>query len=70
MPRKTDKLNIRIDPAYKNALQKASELDHRSIANMIEVLIRDHCRKAGIRIEGYSSTIQPQSAKSTRKKTG
>jgi hypothetical protein len=50
MPRKTDKLNIRIDPVYKNALQKAAELEHRSIANMIEVMIRDLCIRVGIKI--------------------
>jgi len=32
----------------KLALQRAAELEHRSIANMVEVLIREHCRVKGI----------------------
>lgn len=56
MPRKTDKLNIRIDPVYKNALQKAAELEHRSLANMIEVMIRDLCARVGIRIPTLPAT--------------
>ena len=52
MPRKTDKLNIRIEPAYKKALQNAAELEHRSIANMIEVMVRERCEKARFTIGG------------------
>jgi hypothetical protein len=50
MPRKTDKLSIRIDPVFKEGLRKVAEAEHRSIANMIEVLIRERCRDAGVTI--------------------
>jgi len=55
MPRKTDKLNIRIDPAVKAALQKASEAEHRSIANMVEVLVLKHCEAQNIPVKKVSS---------------
>jgi hypothetical protein len=47
---KTAKLTFRIDPGLKEALRIAASLDHRSIANMIEVLIRNHCEQRGIAI--------------------
>ena len=49
-PRKTSTLNLRVDPAIKEAIREAALRDNRSIANMIEVLIRRHCTEAGIPI--------------------
>jgi hypothetical protein len=43
-------LNLRIDPELKEALRVAALRDHRSIANLIEVLIRRHCAEHGISI--------------------
>ena len=40
---KTATLNLRIDPFLKEALRIASIQEHRSIANMVEVMIREHC---------------------------
>ncbi|MEX2481271.1 MAG: hypothetical protein WD928_10450 [Gammaproteobacteria bacterium] len=48
--RKTALLNLRIDPTVKEALRLAAANDHRSIANLIEVLVRQHCATAGIAI--------------------
>ena len=51
MPRtKVSTLNLRIDPAIKNAVREAASREHRSVANMVEVLIRRHCDQAGIDI--------------------
>ena len=47
-PTKTATLNLRIDPAVKEAVQAAAARDRRSVANLIELLIRKHCRKVGI----------------------
>jgi hypothetical protein len=47
---KTATLNLRIDPFLKEALRVAAMRDHRSIANMVELLIREHCKKEGISI--------------------
>ena len=49
---KTATLTFRIDPGLKAALRLAADLEHRSIANMVEVLIRDHCARNGIAIAG------------------
>ncbi len=47
---KTATLNLRIDPRLKEAARIAAQRDHRSIANLIEVLIRKHCEASGISI--------------------
>ena len=49
-PKKTATLNLRVDPMLKEALRIAAERDHRSIANLVELLIREHCETAGISI--------------------
>lgn len=47
---KTTTLTFRIDPGLKEALRTAADHEHRSIANMVEVMIRDHCERAGVAI--------------------
>jgi len=49
-PRKTTTMNLRVDPFIKAAIREAAEREHRSIANMIEILIRQHCKEVGISI--------------------
>lgn len=48
---KTTTLTFRIEPDLKEALREAAYRERRSIANMVEVLIRDHCARNGIAIE-------------------
>lgn len=47
---KTATLTFRIEPTLKEALRTAADREHRSIANMVEVLIRDYCGRNGIAI--------------------
>lgn len=47
---KTATLNLRISPVLKEAARIAANREHRSIANLIEVLIRQHCEQTGITI--------------------
>jgi len=47
---KTTTLTFRIEPGLKEALRTAAEQEHRSIANMIEVMIRDYCGRHGVTI--------------------
>jgi len=47
---KTATLNLRIDPALKETVRIAATREHRSVANMVELLIRRHCAEAGIPI--------------------
>ena len=48
--KKTAALNIRINPDLKNAIAAAAKLEHRSVANLVEVLIIQHCERVGISI--------------------
>lgn len=47
---KTTTLTFRIEPALKEGLRAASVQEHRSIANMIAVMIRDYCGRNGVTI--------------------
>tara|TARA_B100001123_G_C14835251_1_gene837846 strand:- start:183 stop:422 length:240 start_codon:yes stop_codon:yes gene_type:complete len=50
-------LNLRIAPAVKSAVREAAHLEHRSVANMVEMLIRRHCDNAGIVIPETSERL-------------
>jgi hypothetical protein len=47
-------LNLRIDPGVKEAVREAADMEHRSVANMVEMLIRRHCDDSGIVIPEQS----------------
>ena len=47
---KSATLTFRIDPSLKEALRTAANAEHRSIANMVEVMIRGYCEQHGIAI--------------------
>lgn len=47
----TSTLTFRIEPKLKKALRTAAEQEHRSITNMVSVLIRDYCDKHKITIQ-------------------
>ncbi|MDX2412985.1 MAG: hypothetical protein QNK16_11465 [Woeseiaceae bacterium] len=47
---KISTLNLRINPSIKEAVREAASREHRSVANMVEVLIRRHCDQSGITI--------------------
>jgi hypothetical protein len=51
---KISTLNLRIDPSIKDAVREAAAQEHRSVANMVEVLIRRHCDQSGITITEQS----------------
>lgn len=52
---KTATLNLRIDPILKEAVREAALRERRSIANMVEVLIQQHCERMGIPIPEQQS---------------
>lgn len=54
---KTTTLTFRIEPGLKEAVRAAAELEHRSIANMIEIMIRDYCGRAGVSIQGSAKSL-------------
>ncbi len=47
---KTTTLTFRIEPALKEGLRAAAVQQHRSIANMVAVMIRDYCGRNGVAI--------------------
>ena len=51
---KISTLNLRRDPSIKDAVREAAAKEHRSVANMVEVLIRRHCDQIGITITEQS----------------
>jgi predicted HicB family RNase H-like nuclease len=54
-PKKTATLNLRIDPLIKEAARIAALQDHRSVASLMEVLIRRHCETVDISIPEQQS---------------
>ena len=60
---KTATLSFRIEPGLKEALRTAAEQEHRSIANMVEVMIREYCGRAGVEIVERPALIEPRSRK-------
>ena len=55
---KTATLNLRIDPEIKEAARVAASLDRRSVANLIEILILDHCKQNQISIPEQRELLQ------------
>ncbi len=54
---KTATLSFRIKPTLKNALRAAAEREHRSIANMVEVMVLDYCGRNGIAVPEQAAPI-------------
>ena len=57
---KTATLTFRIEPGLKEALRAAAAREHRSIANMAEVLIRDYCQQHGVAFERPNDFYETQ----------
>ena len=51
---KISTLNLRISPSLKDAVKQAAAREHRSVANMVEMLIRRHCDASGIEIARHA----------------
>ncbi len=60
---KTTTLTFRIEPVLKEGLRASAVKEHRSIANMIAVMIRDYCGRNGVTIP------EPGARNSGRRKT-
>ena len=58
---KTAALNIRIHPDLKEAIRIAAKREHRSVANMVETLIIQHCEKVGISIPEQQALFEEPS---------
>jgi len=60
---KTTTLTFRIEPNIKEALCTAADRDHRSIANMVAMMIREHCARVGIAIQDKPPAPTPEAVK-------
>jgi len=40
---KTDTLNLRVAPSFKATLKAVADAEHRSMVNMLEVLLANYC---------------------------
>lgn len=65
---KTATLSFRIEPGLKEAVRTAAGNEHRSIANMIEVMIRDYCGRVGVEIQGMPTPAMKTARKTTPRK--
>ena len=54
---KTETITVRIEPAVKAGLKAAAQQERRSLANMIEVMIRDYCGRSRIAIPEQPSLL-------------
>ena len=52
---KTETITVRIEPAVKAGLKAMAERERRSIANKIDVMIRDYCQRHAIEIDEPAS---------------
>lgn len=50
-------LTFRVAPDLKEALRTAADQEHRSLANMVEVLIRDYCKRKDIPISQQDGRV-------------
>ena len=60
---------IRFKPQVKAALMRVSDLQGRSMANMLEWLIRQHCEVEGLGWPPKGASIKTQAAKKTRSRS-
>lgn len=54
---KTAILSLRIEPGLKEALRAAAEHEHRSIANMVEVMIREYCGRNSVSLAEQPASV-------------
>lgn len=45
---KSETLNLRVSPVFKQVLKAVADREQRSMVNMLEVLLSDYCDRKGI----------------------
>jgi hypothetical protein len=63
---KTEVVSVRVEPAIKTALQAAADLERRSLANMVEVMVIAYCRSNGYPLDGVPRESLPGAKFKTR----
>lgn len=57
---KTITLTLRVDPVIKEGLRLLAEKEHRSLTNMVEVMIRDSCKQHNVTIPEQQSLFDSE----------
>lgn len=65
MVRKSETLNLRVSPEFKELVRVAAEHENRSISNLLEVLVRDYCRRKGVAPAAVAASVEPSRKTST-----
>ena len=63
MDRKTETLNLRVTPELKDLLRLASTREHRTLSNMVEYLVREHCERHQIATPPLRSSTSRKSVR-------
>ncbi len=58
---KTITLTLRVDPVIKEGLRLLAEKEHRSLTNMVEVMIRDCCKQHNVAVPEQQSIFDGES---------
>lgn len=53
---KTEVVSARVPPDFKAALSAAAEVERRSVASMLEVMVLSYCRDNGIAVAPVKPT--------------
>ena len=61
--RKSEAINLRMSPSTKELLRLVAEREHRTLSNMLEVLILEHATKLGVNPEAPKRGEGTQRAK-------
>jgi len=57
--RKTEAINLRMAPGIKELLRRAADREHRTLSNMLEVLILGYCHEHGLKDDKAPSVSGP-----------
>lgn len=57
---KTAVMTLRVSPMIRAAAKRAADHEHRSVTNLVEVLIMDRCRALNIPVEAKIAKEAPQ----------
>lgn len=62
--RKSEAINLRMTPEMKELLRLAAEREHRTLSNMLEVLVLEYCNQHGLKA-GVASQVKPKAGTKT-----
>lgn len=67
---KSETLNLRVSPTFKQVLKETADHEQRSMVNMLEVLLGDYCVRKGIVSPGPKATSPAHKRADRRARVG